>query len=152
MKILFIDIDGVLNKLSDKPSRSTPHYCDRNGRLVHSDPELVFRLNKLVDATDCKLVLSSAWRQSREWREDMKAQGIVSELLDRTPLESKDSICRGNDIRDWLEAHPEVDDYAILDDKATFLPEQESHLYRCRTDEGLTEEIYEAIKKRFTKP
>ena len=31
---------------------------------------------------------------------------------------------RGEEIQDWLDNHPEVEDYAILDDDSDMLPEQ----------------------------
>lgn len=51
MKILFLDIDGVLNG----HQKDEQGYC----RIV---PYCVNYLNRVIDATDCKIVLSSAWR------------------------------------------------------------------------------------------
>ena len=158
IKVIFLDWDGVTNRISDKPSRSTQPRVDEDGNLVHAEPELVGRLNRIVEETGCRLVLSSSWRHDPMWRANMRAQGITHEFLDLTPLRThdvctpfrtKDSPCRGDNVREWLEAHPEVGDYAILDDTSDFLPEQASHLYRCRSDEGLTEGIALEIIERF---
>lgn len=51
MKVLFLDIDGVAN-------RHVPHangYCGMDG-------DCVARLNRVIAATDCRVVVSSSWR------------------------------------------------------------------------------------------
>lgn len=51
MKILFLDIDGVLNDHGQMMNL----YCG-----IHADK--VARLNTILDAIDCDIVISSAWR------------------------------------------------------------------------------------------
>jgi hypothetical protein len=51
MKLLFLDIDGVLNSHDQHPNG----YCG-----IH--PEKVMLLNGIVEKTNCKIVISSAWR------------------------------------------------------------------------------------------
>ena len=51
MKILFLDIDGVLNN-------HTPHANDYNGIC----PAMADHLDEIVAATGCRIVLASAWR------------------------------------------------------------------------------------------
>ena len=51
LKIIFLDIDGVLND----HGRMMNLYCG-----IQKDK--VEHLNKIIDATDCKIVISSAWR------------------------------------------------------------------------------------------
>ena len=55
MKLIFLDIDGVLN-------------YEGYGRLTRSgtrfvDPVLIKRLKKIIDCTGAKVVLSSTWRR-----------------------------------------------------------------------------------------
>ena len=52
MKVLFLDIDGVLNGHEKHPD--SPYTTIR--------PDCVRRLNRVIKATDCKIVISSAWR------------------------------------------------------------------------------------------
>jgi len=155
IKIIMLDIDGVLG-------RYAADYCtplmEKGDLIVQTEPELVFMLNKLVDKTGAELVLSSAWRRDPNWRETMAANGIVKKFLDRTPTEIPENMktvgfgpCRGDYIHLWLQDHPEVEDYVILDDMGMreFLPHQESHLYRTKVHVGLTGDIAVKVIERF---
>lgn len=51
-RVLFLDIDGVLNG----------HEYDPEAKSCSINPECVRRLNRVLDATGCEVVLSSAWR------------------------------------------------------------------------------------------
>eukprot|EP01084_Bolivina_argentea_P242062 406198_1 len=59
-KILFLDIDGVLN---DKTSRP---------RTVKSD--LLMRLKNIINITQCKIVLTSSWRRVNELKNIFRHQ------------------------------------------------------------------------------
>jgi hypothetical protein len=53
MKVVFLDIDGVLNCTKTKNPRKFPYVVD---------PKLLARLNRLLERTAAKVVLSSSWR------------------------------------------------------------------------------------------
>jgi hypothetical protein len=53
MKIIFLDIDGVLNCEKTPNSRKFPYVVDK---------KLLLRVNGLVERTRAKVVLSSSWR------------------------------------------------------------------------------------------
>ena len=56
MKVIFLDIDGVLN--SEEYYESFP-----DGEFIPPiDPVCVERLKRIVDRTGAKLILSSSWR------------------------------------------------------------------------------------------
>lgn len=140
-KILFLDIDGVLNSIKWYKKRTHP----KNGGF-ELDPEAMALFDQIVEETDCKVVLSSTWRLSRYWKERLEAQGLnTNSIIDRTerlprPVNTGIEYCeRGKEVKAWLEKHPEVKVYAILDDDADFLPEQP--LFKTTWEEGLTKEI-----------
>ena len=54
MKVIFLDVDGVLN------SQSLFERCGEE--LVPIDEENIQYLKAIVDATNAKIVLSSSWR------------------------------------------------------------------------------------------
>lgn len=159
IKAIFLDIDGVMNQytiVDGEVTKFTPVSQTEDGLLLQMDQELVFRLNKLVDRTGVELVLSSTWRIARPWRETMKANGIVKDFLDRTPRlprlngTSHEYCERGKEIKAWLDEHPEVEDYVIIDDDSDFLPEQKEGGHFFQTDMrkgGLTQEIADAVEK-----
>jgi hypothetical protein len=145
MKVLMLDIDGVLNHLP-----GTPHRTDSSGKLIMTDPERVFMVNKLEEL-GVTVVLSSSWRHSTSWIEDIRANGLLF-VNDRTPLKVKDSKCRGSNIQAWLDEHPETERYAILDDQGTddFLPHQVPNLFQTNSSVGLTEEIMGKVIRHLT--
>ena len=59
-RMLFLDIDGVLNS-----ERYYWTVCDRLPSACTSqdiDPDAVAHLNRIIDQSNCEVVLSSAWR------------------------------------------------------------------------------------------
>ena len=143
MKVLFLDYDGVINKIGG--SYSTATRPGKNG-IIMSEPELVYRVNLIVDRTECEIVLSSSWRHFEDWREQMQESGIFRPMLDRTPLRGQS---RGHEIQEWLDAHPEVTRYAILDDESDMLAGQAHSFFKTETAEGLTQEIADAVESHL---
>lgn len=138
MKVIFLDIDGVLNRLGTPFEKRTTTMW--NG-FIGMEPELVQRFNELVKSIGVKVVLSSTWRLSDTWREDMKGNGLDFEFLDRT--KSMGGLPRGNEIELWLSEHPEVEKYCIIDDDSDMLPNQK--LFHTSYKDGLTAEIAKSI-------
>lgn len=154
MKVLFLDVDGVLN------AWHLPDGESHEGHPIHT--QKVGRLQRILDETGAKVVLSSAWRHSHTLEEMdalLTARGWRGELVGSTPdvwvqdasglwTASMDAdIRRGAEIRQWLEDHPEVTSYVILDDTDDMLPEQEERFVRTNPALGLTEaDADEAIR------
>ena len=117
MKIIFCDVDGVLNE-DTTPTRT-------KSRVIFIDQEKLDRLKRIVDATGARIVLSSTWRYDRN---DPKYNGDFLELqeafhnvglkfYDYTPVDAI-GIRRGMEIRAWLGLHRgEVDQFIILGDE-----------------------------------
>lgn len=131
MKILFLDVDGVLNneklfldirrRLYDarELGEPIPPADEIHWPLGHLHPELVARLNPIVEQTGCRIVLSSSWRNVCELSHLMawlKLKGFkyTEAFLDRTG----NGGTRGAEIAEWLENNRalKVTSYAILDD------------------------------------
>ena len=58
MPVLFLDVDGVLNRTGFRPMTSV-------GLRSWIEPELAAHLNHVCMATGAALVLSSSWREGR---------------------------------------------------------------------------------------
>lgn len=133
MKVLFLDIDGVINK------RENYNPAIKNN-LYPIDSYCALLVGRIQLQTGCKVVLSSSWRHHPEGRQNVSER--VTELLDITPTLDK---YRGDEIQAWLDQHPEVDKYAILDDDMDFYVYQAPHYFKTRFEDGLTDEIAQAV-------
>ena len=133
-KIIFLDIDGVLNLRMQ--SR------DRFGSMFH--PQFESNLKSLIDATGAKIVVSSSWRFSglSVMQEMWQSRELAGEVIDITPFTAVyeadrdsgflDRCERGCEIREWMKTH-NVDNYVILDDDRDMLEEQLPH-FVCTRD------------------
>lgn len=133
MKALFLDIDGVVNKMENfNPSRKPGPYP--------LDAYCAFLVGRIQLQTGCEVVLSSSWRNHPEGVQNVSER--VVRLLDKTP--ALDGI-RGDEIQAWLDKYPEFDKYAILDDDMDFYVHQAPNFFKTTFEEGLTDEIAEAV-------
>lgn len=132
MKILFLDIDGVVNK------RENFNPAIKNN-LYPLDSYCAFLVGRIQLSTGCAVVLSSAWRNHPEGVQNVSER--VVELLDKTKYLSG---TRGDEIQEWLDRH-EVEKYAILDDDSDMLPSQLDNFFKTTFEDGLTDEIAEKV-------
>lgn len=131
MKVVFLDIDGVLNSTrtcvacGGYPFDFTPEAMDQFDHVA------LGLIRGIVSVADASVVLSSSWRLTHDWNDVAKALALP--IMGRTP-----SLCgpRGAEIAAWLADHPEVEAYAIVDDSADMLPEQMAHFVRTDMHEG----------------
>jgi len=145
MKILFLDIDGVVN-YAKTFHRAYGH--EGKGGIIGFDPFMVLLVNRIVEATGCQIVLSSSWRYGEESRAEVRRNNI--NFVDITPM-SRGLHVRGWEINEWLLAHPEVRRYAILDDNSDMLTTQMENFFKCAWNEGLTEELANQVIAHLNK-
>lgn len=143
-KVLFLDVDGVLNSLG------TTNFKD----LYPIDPYMAFLVGRIQLETGCDVVLSSSWRYHPEGMKHISER--VVRLLDKTTTKYKwDGVIRhargrdwphelrGDEVNEWLSEHPEVTRHAILDDSGDFYDDQP--LFQTTFQNGLTDEIAEKV-------
>ncbi len=136
MKLLFLDIDGVLNNRSFLSAMFLGQ--NRDEQINHLDPAAIEHLNRIVDETSCLVVLSSAWRmfglgQVQRW---LRARGYRHRLMHQTPM--KISGIRGHEIDLYLKnLSDQPESFCILDDSRDIYPHEENWVW-CDPNEGLT--------------
>lgn len=137
MKIIFLDIDGVLNGynkwtyliINISKALHIPTNIIRNTlRIFEVKEKYVKRLNKIVKNTGAKIVMSSSWRHGYwniPYEEKCRDQKRLHDLLDKYSLEviditpnSKNGI-REDEINQWInETKFAIDSFVILDDES----------------------------------
>lgn len=149
MKVIFLDVDGVLNsEVSREQERN-----NFDNWMEHEVSEMhVNNLKKIVDVTGAQIVLSSSWRfdhpkaTGRDFIADplmkildRKLKAVGLDIIDVTPdLRGK---IRGVEIQDWLDRHSEVERFVILDDDVDMMEEQKPFFVNTTFKNGLTEEM-----------
>lgn len=127
MRIIFLDIDGVVTSARDNGFR------DFNLHVVHW-------LRWICHDYNVQIVLSSTWRHSTTREFWQTIFGDVIHVDWKTPVKrymnDKGYLynCqRGEEINEWLEKHQDVTEYVILDDDSDFTREQK-HKHFIKTD------------------
>ncbi len=156
MKIIFLDIDGVLNSnfWNDTHQRELS-----DGTLI--DMDKVVLLGELVKKTNAKVVLHSGWKfwfnnnlrpvriESQKLVDMLQTQDI--EIYDVTPdytteeirETKKFSLVKAKEIWGWLDMHQETENWIVIDD----LDLHDEHIFKrqIKTDQtiGLTKQDIE---------
>ena len=174
MKVIFLDIDGVMNSQEEMLELLKRQPKNRSDVTLPS-PAKSKLLKQLVEATDAKIVLSSSWRLSLASIQNIidvfrpyalrldggfTQDGVPQVSFRRTKYENiqpkyTHNYCekvyiedRGAEIAYWLENHPEVTKFVILDDEDSdikhWLP---NNIVKTSLYSGLTEEdVLKCIK------
>ena len=176
MKLIFLDIDGVLNSLE-----FYEEFYTKNKKPASNDVDerLVKNLQTILKTTEAKIVFSSSWRFSFDYVGEVEKELQVPEdtILNYPSLVDKkqkfinilkkyniqilgrtgrrDDNQRGLEILDWLKENKkqkqyQIENYIVIDDDtADIVPYiDEKHFVHTSFEKGLTEEkMNEAINK-----
>lgn len=128
MKVLFLDIDGVLNNETTKERVGFGRF---KGFIGLDKRLLALYLNWIKDKP-IEVVISSTWRLDKDQLTAMAFNGL--RWLDITP----NMGYRGKEIEAWLNAKgAQVEAYGILDDIQQFYPYQHPHFVQTSYIHGL---------------
>lgn len=122
-KVIFLDIDGVLNSKRTPNPLKLPYVIDK-GRLR------VFK--RLIARTHAKVILISDWRHDPAGLFAARFHGL--RYHDLAPDRPKEP--RGDQIRAWLKKNPWVSRYVVLDDDDDQL--DDLPLFQPSASSGLT--------------
>jgi hypothetical protein len=153
MKIIFLDIDGVLNSDvytdSELYKQATVGMSGMQVLLVahhlHLDPDAIFLLNDLVKQSGAEVVLSSTWRvkyTSEQITDMLKGRGATFKVSARTPIlygKLSSRIPRGKEIEAYLKnLKTQPESFVIIDDHDDML-HLKPFLVQTTMKHGLTE-------------
>lgn len=159
-KVLFLDIDGVLNTERQHDRCVNKGIAPVDGYGYAFDPVAVANLKRIVAETGADIVISSSWKMwgldamQRMWaRRDLPGKVIditpnteSDEMLLSIDLDMDIPAVKGSEIKAWLSINGrDVTQYAILDDLPDMLPEQESHFVQTDPKVGTTKDDADRI-------
>jgi HAD domain in Swiss Army Knife RNA repair proteins len=141
MKVIFLDHDGVIclsNQWGNRYKKQKKH-IDSN--LSESEMSVDYRfddfdqkalkvLNKIIQKTDCEIVVSSDWKKwatLEEMGDYYQRQGIIKRPIGYTTSILKGDLkffdyntnleeTRSYEIQDYLKNHPEITNWVAIDD------------------------------------
>jgi len=148
MKVIFLDIDGVVNQ----------GYKPLKGGFDYATPECVAQLNRIIEETGAHIVISSSWRIGATLEElskhFTKVFGIKGNFTSMTPVLYEEyegtsvAVPRAKEIYSWLDSRFGIESFVVLDDNKIFENENYGNkffhkaiarrLVRTRTSLGLT--------------
>ena len=133
MKVIFLDIDGVLNT-SESIKQSKEHYL-KTGEIISQISENKIQiLSKIINETNAKIVLSSLWKlhfiktnDGKIIPKNKKAELLIK-LLNKYSLEIYDITPNNNTRNRTLEIleyikNNNIDSFIIIDDEDNGLKE-----------------------------
>ena len=121
MKVLFLDIDGVLNSRKTALLHGSV-FKTTEGCSEKLDPYGCLFIKRLHQH-GVKIVLSSTWRGG-QWTEQELESFFMFPIHSRTCWHPFKGSVRGDEIKIWLNEHPEATHYCIVDDDSDMLVEQ----------------------------
>lgn len=159
MKIIFLDIDGVLNS-SDWAGSFEFKKKQAKGLSfpdTHLDNVAIQRVDELCKRTGAKVVISSTWREFEYCVPALRRNGFRGEIIGKTPdLDKKldsgiwTSKTRGEEIQAWLDQN-ECDSYVIIDDDSDMLDSQKENFVHTNFMHGFTGSDIESAVEIFEK-
>ena len=110
MKVIFLDIDGVLNSDEYIDSIKGKEMTAEN----EIDMEKVRLLEQAINHTGAIVVLTASGRYAQVGRYLRKVLSQMAIFTDATPYMNN---IRGLEIKEWLRQNNDVEDFVILDDE-----------------------------------
>ena len=104
MKVIFVDVDGVLN---------SDDFIDSVKGKQDIDIKTVLLLKRAIEETGAKIVMDTSFRYTQSF---LKVQEMLLQngiMFDKTPFIDNE---RGKEIKQYLSKHKDIEDYILLDD------------------------------------
>jgi hypothetical protein len=199
MKVIFLDIDGVMNSqvfyrqrharrwrkpinwwydlkyyakkllrikskgisLADYKAPDSHYTFEWQFKRLKEEtcPEKWSWLSEWCNETDTKICVSSVWKHhfgTRDYKSTPEKWEDAFVKLGFKPgtyvgITGQRRTLRGQEIQEWLDKHPEVEDYAILDDDSDMMDHQFKHFHHCDSWFGMSPNHLYRIGRHFDK-
>lgn len=141
---IFLDFDGPMVPMNSWKDR------DKKGHTAF-DPDAVKAILRVLQETNTKLVISSSWRNIGYERISsiLEKEGISKDFLHEDwSIDFSYDVGMGgraNYIKTWLDRHPEISHYAVVDDAELDIP----NLVKVSTFDGMSETHRHQLFKLF---
>lgn len=143
MKIIFLDIDGVLTSLR------TCTALDGGGMWTEFDPVGVAIIKRLCENHNYKIVISSTWRWGNvDKLHQQLEKHDLKKFLHKDWKTDLLNTNRGAEVQKWLNEHPGTE-YLIFDDDSDFTDEQRRFHIHTDSMNGITDANIMDITKRL---
>jgi hypothetical protein len=149
-RVIFLDIDGVLNCadwLHSQHQTGIKYKSFMERHYKELDPARVKMISDFAVETQASIIISSTWRILHELHElcDMlSAAGMDQSVLPVGVTPRSEKGFRGDEIRAWLHQNPHINNYVIFDDDGDFYSGQP--LVKTTWDDGLLPSHIEAAR------
>lgn len=133
-RVVFLDYDGVVNTaMWDETGTRCRFNFNFDGKV--NNFQAVQWLSEFCQNCHYSIVVTSTWRRYDDWKECLINGGLREgiEVIGKTDVLNG---CRGEEIKKYLNEHPEIEYYLIIDDEADMLPEQMDHFVQTDYNVG----------------
>jgi hypothetical protein len=141
MKLIFLDVDGVLNGCDTREKVLGDDNCFYDG----IDTPKMDLLKEIIDKTDAYIIVSSSWRLYDNFMSHLenKLGDYVTRIKGITPTRLTFSYpYRYQEIQEWFQQNKHPDKFIILDDMVEKMVETFGDSYfQTNEDIGLTKQI-----------
>ena len=148
MNIIFLDVDGVINSISNLKMVLASGKKQLSGINYPFDDRCLKNLKRIVEETDAYIVITSVYRKDpkhlKVLLQILEEYDLARRVIGLTPVLNTN---KGDEIKAFLLSITQPCNYVILDDDND-VQELEEHLVQTNEYYGLTQnKADEAIKK-----
>lgn len=145
IKVLFLDYDGVVNTIMWNETGTKNGYNHPDDGKVNNF-QAVQWVSEFCQKYKYDIVVTSTWRKFENWRECLINGGLRKgiNIIGCTDVVGGK---RGEEIKRYLEQHPEIKHYIIVDDEiADILQEQKRYFVQTKHSVGFgIAELYKCM-------
>ena len=149
-RVLFLDYDGVVNTLiwNDKGTKVSYNFPKDN---KVNNFQAVQWVSEFCLKCKYDIVVTSSWREDRNYKECLINGGLKKGIEITGSLPINPEKTRGELIQEYINSHPEIKYYIIVDDETDILPEQTNHFVKVNPSYGFNEPEYKKCIEIYMK-